>query len=285
MRSKLFLLPSLLLMLATYGCSNAVKNTDVLDVSTGKASTDPQQVEKQSILKPTPNTPAEILRKAEVPILCYHRISESAKGDYSVSPATFEAHMKVLADSGFRTVLSDQLYDYLVFNNTLPKKPVMISFDDSRAEHFAVAAPIMEKYGFRGAFFIMTITYNKKNYMSTEQIKELAEKGHAIGLHSWDHTMATKYKEETYWQQQVVNPKAKLEGIMGKPVDYWAYPNGVYDNQAATELSKYFKLSFILSNKRDSVQPLQTVRRMIVPELTPQGLLKSMKRTFLANNE
>ncbi|MPM69711.1 hypothetical protein SDC9_116659 [bioreactor metagenome] len=190
--------------------------------------------------------------------------------------------MKVLADSGFRAVLPDQLYDYLVFNNPLPEKPVMISFDDSRTEHFAVAAPIMEKYGFRGAFFIMTITYNKKNYMSTEQIKELAEKGHAIGLHSWDHTMATKYKEESDWQQQVVNPKAKLEGIMGKPVDYWAYPNGVYNHQSATELGRYFKLSFILSNKRDSVQPLQTVRRMIVPELTPQGLLNSMKRTFFS---
>lgn len=282
MRSKLLLLPFLFLILATYGCAKAVNNAEMSDVSTGKVPTDIQQVKDDSILKPTPNTPAEILQKAEVPVLCYHRISESAKGDYSVSPATFEAHMKVLADSGFRSVLPDQLYDYLAFNNPLPEKPVMISFDDSRAEHFAVAAPIMEKYGFRGAFFIMTITYNKKNYMSTEQIKELAEKGHTIGLHSWDHTMATKYKEETDWQQQVVNPKSKLEGIMGKPVDYWAYPNGVYDHQAATELGRYFKLSFILSNKRDSIQPLQTVRRMIVPELTPQGLLKSMKRTFFS---
>ena len=282
MRSKLLLLPFLFLILATYGCAKAVNNAEMSDVSTGKVPTDIQQVKDDSILKPTPNTPAEILQKAEVPILCYHRISESAKGDYSVSPATFEAHMKVLADSGFRSVLPDQLYDYLVFNNPLPEKPVMISFDDSRTEHFTVAAPIMEKYGFRGAFFIMTITYNKKNYMSTEQIKELAEKGHTIGLHSWDHTMATKYKGETDWQQQVVNPKAKLEGIMGKPVDYWAYPNGVYDHQAATELGRYFKLSFILSNKRDSIQPLQTVRRMIVPELTPQGLLKSMKRTFFS---
>ncbi len=282
MRSKLLLLPFLFLILATYGCTKAVNNAEMSDVSTGKVPTDIQQVKDDSIHHQTPNTPAEILQKAEVPVLCYHRISESAKGDYSVSPATFEAHMKVLADSGFRSVLPDQLYDYLVFNNPLPEKPVMISFDDSRTEHFAVAAPIMEKYGFRGAFFIMTITYNKKNYMSTEQIKELAEKGHTIGLHSWDHTMATKYKGETDWQQQVVNPKAKLEGIMGKPVDYWAYPNGVYDHQAATELGRYFKLSFILSNKRDSIQPLQTVRRMIVPELTPQGLLKSMKRTFFS---
>ncbi len=282
MRSKLYLLSFLFLMLTIYNCNNPDKNNDKIDSETVNLSVEKSAVEKLSIHKDTPNTPAEILQKTEVPVLCYHRISESAKGDYSVSPATFEAHMKVLADSGFTSISPGQLYDYLVFNNNLPEKPVMISFDDSRTEHFDVAAPIMEHYGFRGVFFIMTITCNKKNYMSTEQIKELAEKGYTIGLHSWDHTMATKYKEEADWQQQVINPKARLEGIIEKSVDYWAYPNGVYDHQAATELGRYFKLSFILSNKRDSIQPLQTVRRMIVPELTPQGLLKSMKRTFFS---
>ena len=72
----------------------------------------------------------------------------------------------------------------------------------------------------------------------------------------------------------------ELENIIGAPVEYWAYPNGVYDHKGAVELSKYFKLSFTLISKRDSVQPLQTIRRMIVPECSPQGLLKSMHRTF-----
>ena len=67
---------------------------------------------------------------------------------------------------------------------------------------------------------------------------------------------------------------------MGRAVEYWAYPNGVYDHKGAEELSKYFKLSFTLALQRDTIQPLQTVHRMIVPELTPQGLLKSIHRTF-----
>lgn len=280
MHSKHFLLPFLMLLLTTYSCTRSNKSSDKSDYTTEKVPTDKQLVEGQSSVKQTANTASEILQKTEVPVLCYHRIDDVTTSDYSVSPETFNAHMKVLADSGFQSVLPNQLYDYLVFNGALPEKPVMISFDDSRTEHFEKAAPIMEKYGFKGVFFIMTITYNKKNYMSTEQIKKLAEDGHTIGLHSWDHTMATKYMDEADWQQQVVNPKAKLEVITGNPVDYWAYPNGVYNHQAAMELSRYFKLSFILSNKRDSIQPLQTVRRIIVPELTPQGLLKSMKRTF-----
>lgn len=236
--------------------------------------------QKDTAITQTANTAAQIFAKQQVPVLCYHRISDGDKGDYTVSPATFSGHMKVLADSGYHSVSPAQLYDYLVYNKTLPENPFVVTFDDSRVEHRTIAAPVLEKYGFRGAFFIMTITYNKKNYMTKDQIAELAKAGHTIGLHSWDHTMVTKYKEAADWQKQVVEPKKKLEGIVGKPVEYWAYPNGVYDHKGAVELSKYFKIAFSLATKRDSIQPLQSVRRIIIPECTPQGLLKSMRRSF-----
>lgn len=116
--------------------------------------------------------------------------------------------------------------------------------------------------------------------MTTNQIAELAKNGHTIGLHSWDHTMASKYTTDEDWQKQVVEPQKKLAGIIGKNVDYWAYPNGVTNAKASQELSKYMKLSFILSTKRDSINPLQTVRRIIVPDMSGQALLKSMKRNF-----
>ena len=231
----------------------------------------------------TENTDAQIYAKPEVPVLCYHRISEGNKGDYTVSPATFSAHMKILADSGYHAISPAELYDYLVYNKTLPEKPVMITFDDSRAEHSAIAAPVMEKYGFKGVFFIMTITYNKKNYMTTEQIAALAKAGHTIGLHTWDHTMVSKFKDTTDWQKQIAAPKAKLEKIVGMPVEYFAYPNGVFNHEGAKGLSTYFKISFILASKRDSTVPLQTVRRMIVPDWSAEDMLKSMRRTFKTN--
>jgi len=231
----------------------------------------------------TGNTAAQIYAKQEVPVLCYHRISEGNKGDYTVSPATFSAHIKILADSGYHTISPAELYDYLVYDKALPEKPVLITFDDSRSEHSAIAAPVMEKYGFKGVFFIMTITYNKKNYMTTEQIAALAKAGHTIGLHTWDHTMVSKFKDSTDWQKQIAAPIAKLEKIVGMPVEYFAYPNGVFNHDGAKGLSKYFKISFILASKRDSLVPLQTVRRMIVPDWSAEGMLKSMRRTFKTN--
>jgi len=275
MNKRFFLICTLLLGLFVTGCKNAHQQNKHSDEETNTVSG-----EDSTQIKQTANTTTQIYSKPEIPILCYHRIADGKKGDYTISPATFSAHMKILADSGYHSISPSQLYDYLVYNKPLPNKPVMISFDDSRAEHFAIAAPVMKKYGFRGTFFIMTITYNKKNYMTKDQIVLLAKAGHTVGLHTWDHTMVIKYKDATDWQKQITDPKDKLETIVGKPVDYFAYPNGVYDHKGAVELSKHFKLSFTLTSKRDSIQPLQTVRRMIAPEWTAQGLLKSMRRTF-----
>lgn len=275
MNTKIIIFSTILFGLVVCSCNKTNQRNENADSAS-------KTVSEQDIVVGTKvkNTAAQIYAKPQVPVICYHRISEGKKNEYTVTPATFEAQIKILADSGYHSISPAQLYDYLVYNKSLPEKPFMISFDDSRVEHSAIAAPILEKHGFRGVFFIMTITYNKKNYMTKDEIAQLAKAGHTVGMHSWDHTMTTKYKEITDWQNQVVEPKKKLEVIVGKPVDYWAYPYGIFDHKSAVELSKHFKLSFILSTKRDSIVPLQTVRRMIVPEWTAQGMLRSMKRTF-----
>ena len=87
---------------------------------------------------------SQILAKKEIPVLCYHRIESGKTGAYTVSPTTFENHMKVLSDSGYQTILPEALYQYLVFNKSIPEKSVLITFDDSRVEHATLAAPIME---------------------------------------------------------------------------------------------------------------------------------------------
>jgi peptidoglycan/xylan/chitin deacetylase (PgdA/CDA1 family) len=251
-----------------------------VDSNTG-GKTNANQASGDAKLNETkPNTPAQVLAKPEVPILCYHRIANGKKGDYTVTPEQFEEQIKTLADSGYQSISPDQLYDYLVFNHHLPEKPVMITFDDSRLEHATIAAPVLEKSGFRGVFFIMTITYGKKNYMSTGQIAGLSKAGHIIGLHTWDHQMVTKYQDSTDWQKEIVAPLKKLTEITGSPVEYFAYPNGVFNSEGSCQLSEWFKLSFILSGNRDPDYPLQTVRRMIATNATPKQLLVTMRRTF-----
>ncbi len=230
---------------------------------------------------------AAILAKKQVPVLCYHHIREPKPGQsetmksYSVSPSQFAQQMKALKDSGYETVLPDQLYNYLVHGAALPAKPVMLTFDDTDEEQFSIGYQEMKKYGFKGVFFIMTISINRPRYMSKEQLKQLADEGNAVESHTWDHHMVTKYQGED-WEKQFVKPRKTIEDITGKAATYFAYPFGLWNQAAIPELKKAgFKMAFILSTKRDSTEPLYTIRRMIVPgQWSAPGMLKAMKQTF-----
>lgn len=280
MKTSHILLSTILTALLLISCTSATSKKEnhkaYISEDTESISIKAESIIEDKVI----NTAEEILEKKEVPILCYHRIEDGRNDIYSVNPAIFASHLQILADSGYNSVLPDELYDYLVYNTALPDKPFIISFDDSRTEHYTIAAPELEKRDFRGAFFIMTVTNNKTNYLSTDEIVELSDRGHTVGLHSWDHVMATKYTDSTLWEKQVYAPKNKLEDMIGKPIDYWAYPNGVYNREAAEELDKHFKLSFILLAKRDSIYPLQTIRRMIVPSDSPERLLRRIESTY-----
>ena len=112
----------------------------------------------------------------------------------------------------------------------------------------------------------MTISIGRPGYMSTEQLKTLSETGHVIASHTTDHHNVKKYAGED-WDFQLAKPKNKLELITGKPVEYFAYPFGEWNEAAIPELKKRnYKAAFQLSsNKRDTSEPLYAIRRMIVP--------------------
>lgn len=117
--------------------------------------------------------------------------------------------------------------------------------------------------------------------MTKEQIKNLSDSGNVIGAHSWDHHMVTKYVGAD-WETQLTKPKKKLEEIIGKPVTYFAYPDGIWNSAAITEIKKSgYKLAFILSTKRDSAEPLYTIRRVIVAgSWSTPGFLKAIQSSF-----
>ncbi len=209
------------------------------------------------------------MARKQVPIVCYHQIrdwratdSKTSK-DYIIPIAAFKQHMKMLSDSGYHTILPDQLYNYLTKGTALPSKPIMLTFDDTDLDQFEVARPEMKKYGFKGVFFIMTVSLNKKHYMSKAQIKQLSDEGNVIASHTWNHTNFKKITGKD-WQIQLDKPTKLLEDITGKPVKYFAFPFGVWNAQNLPQLhSRGFKLAFQLADKRYPQDPLMTVRRIL----------------------
>jgi peptidoglycan/xylan/chitin deacetylase (PgdA/CDA1 family) len=255
---------------ASYSCtpSGAKVDPPLADpagLPTSKASGDNMASKETS-----PANPAKGPKK-EVPILCYHRIREWRNADsrssknYIIPPDVFRSHIKMLADSGYHAILPDQLLDHMVFGDSLPAKPVMLTFDDGSLGQYAIGAKVLEKYGFRGVFFIMTIAMNKTDYISSSQLREMAENGHVIGSHTWDHKNVLKY-EPADWPVQLKGSVASLEKATGKPVRYFAYPYGSWNSNAITYLKQYgFRAAFTLGVKPSEKEPLHTISRINIP--------------------
>ena len=215
--------------------------------------------------------PSVILGRKEVPILCYHQIRDwkptdsKISKDYIMPPADLRAQLKMLADSGYHTILPDQLYAYLTKGEALPGKPIMLTFDDTDEDQYTVAFSEMKKYGFKGVFFIMTVSLGRQpHYMTKDQVKELYTAGNVIGSHTWDHHSVKKYQGKD-WEIQIDKPTKQLEAITGTPIRYFAYPFGLWNREALPELRKRgFIAAFQLADRMDPTDPLMTIRRIIV---------------------
>ncbi|MBS7609839.1 polysaccharide deacetylase family protein [Candidatus Bathyarchaeota archaeon] len=113
-------------------------------------------------------------------------------------------------------------------NNVL----VLISFDDGVREDLR-SAMLLEKYGLKGNFFIITSNIGRE--LSITDVLYLAEL-HEIGSHTVNHVrlLSASLKRA---RTEILESKRTLENIIGRRVTSFAYPFGAYD-RATIEMVK-----------------------------------------------
>ena len=101
---------------------------------------------------------------ARVPILMYHHLAETGASGSTISAEVFESHIKALSDAGYNAVSFADLSDYVSNGAPLPKRPVIITFDDGYMSVYEMAFPILQKYGMKATAFIIGIHHGSKVY-------------------------------------------------------------------------------------------------------------------------
>ncbi len=138
---------------------------------------------------------------ARLPILMYHNITKrisDSKG-LTIGVDVLEAQLAYLAMKGYKTFHFSELQDFNS-SNPLPKKTVIITFDDVYVNQMDLAYPLLQKYNLKATFFIPfkfvdgVDSWNEstEKIMSVEQLKSLDESVVELGLHSFNHN---KYSE------------------------------------------------------------------------------------------
>src|SRR5687767_1483448 len=121
----------------------------------------------------------------------------------------------------------------------IPDKLVVLTFDDSKASHYAVVRPVLKKYGFGATFFItegFTFRTNKEDYLTWAQIAELHRDGFEIGNHTRDHmTLSRANLPRVKEQVEAINAQCAAHGIPA-PTSF-AYPGNAIDPDAIPMLA------------------------------------------------
>ena len=180
-------------------------------------------------------------RDPRIPILNYHRFLEGAKLDsgeivddervWAVLDRDLDDQCRALRAAGYETVGLDQLVAGLKGEAQLPERPIMFTFDDGYRSCWTIAAPVLERHGMRGVFFIAldpdehtrSGVLGKDDWMTSEQICALHARGHTIGSHSMTHGLLSEMTEDQV-RWELVESKRQLEAMLQAPVPHFCIP-------------------------------------------------------------
>lgn len=106
----------------------------------------------------------------------------------------------------------------------------VLSFDDGGSSFYHVIAPILERYGKKGLFFISTKYIDTPGFLTVEEIRELDVRGHIIASHSHSHPKIISELPADKIRQEWVVSKNILEEIIGHEVKIASIPGGAVSN-------------------------------------------------------
>jgi peptidoglycan/xylan/chitin deacetylase (PgdA/CDA1 family) len=192
----------------------------------------------------------------------YHHVSPSP-GMITVTVEHFEDQLRWLSSHGYRSLSSSEFAGHLA-GQPVPKKSVLITFDDGYLDNWVYAYPLLKKYGFSAMLFLVT-SWSKdgppRSFMGQENLPEtpdhrecearardgrsdeiairwseariMQEEGvFEIHSHTHTHTRWDKLDPEqknTHMAEELTQARATLAANLGGVSDHHCWPQGYYD--------------------------------------------------------
>lgn len=202
----------------------------------------------------------------KVPILTYHNIvsDEEYKNNqdfFTTSESMFKKQLNFLKKRGYKTLSLDEYYCWKMGKCKIPRRSVLITFDDGYYSVYKYALPILKRNNQKGVSFVLYGNVleqqksgkkqNSESYLSLDDIRKskkiysgLEYASHSMNLHNSEmHKSRTK-------DEIVADIKNVKEYNNTK---YYAYPNGFNNKQYRNILKENdFKLAFCFGPYKNS---------------------------------
>ena len=177
-----------------------------------------------------------------VPILVFHKIGPVPPDSHFprnyVRPEQFDALLGSLRGAGFQGISFDQYLAHRRGDSTLPRKPILLTFDDGYRSTAEVAVPVLRKHGFAATIFVVSGRLGGSNAWDAEETQEplmtasevcaLHEEGFHFGSHTMTHVRLTTVAPEVALRE-LRESRESLEALLHERVRTICYPWAQHD--------------------------------------------------------
>jgi peptidoglycan/xylan/chitin deacetylase (PgdA/CDA1 family) len=208
-----------------------------------------------------------------VPILEYHVLGAPAADapypELYVTRPDFHREMNWLDQHGYQAVTLEAVESAWYDGGTLPRKPVVISFDDGYRPQFTYALPELRRHGWPGVLNLKA----EGSDLYESNVRAMIDAGWELAAHTIDHSDLTTLggaalKRETAGARQI------LRHEYGVPVKDFCYPAGQFDATviAAVEAAGYVTATTEIPGDASRDAPYELARFEILGSSGVSGL-------------
>lgn len=177
-----------------------------------------------------------------LPTLMYHHVEdmEIAKKNnrvgLDVAPSTFRSQMEYLSQKGYLTVTPSDLINFFNTGTSIPKKSVLITFDDAYDDFYFNAYPVLKEFNLKATMFAPTGLIGNPGYLTWDQINQMTQLV-TFGNHTWSHKEINKgTKDNITYEIVTADGQLSSHGLNNPKV--FAYPYGPAGSTAEAILSQ-----------------------------------------------
>jgi peptidoglycan/xylan/chitin deacetylase (PgdA/CDA1 family) len=170
-----------------------------------------------------------VAETASAVVLMYHRFGEEDLPTTSIRIDQFEAHLAELKSGDYQVLPLPRIVTALRDRKPLPDRAVAITIDDAYRSVYLEAWPRLRAAGLPFTLFVSTdvIQHGGGDYMSWDEIRELARNGVEIGNQTASHPhLPTLPLDKARDEIRAAN--ARIEAEIGQKPTLLAYPYGEY---------------------------------------------------------
>jgi len=221
-----------------------------------------------------------------VPILVYHNLGPQSKGRLVLDADAFTEQMRYLKREGYRVVSLAEFVEWLRLKRQLPKKSVVLTFDDGYHSFRDHAYPVLKQLGFPATLFVYTDYVGAgRNALSWDELKSLAAEGFDVQAHSKTHGDLRRVSGETEaqyarrMQAELAEPPRLFQSRLGRGVQFLAYPYGRFDDALLARVREEgYAAAFTVRRESNPsfVRPLQISRSQVYSGMTLEQFAKNL---------